>query len=660
MDMDKKAIPISGLRIELVPDRAEEDVKHHKYVIIASTKARQYQFTGGPTFEAIFAKYVQNMNQIAFKELPNASGTSGEMRFFAKSGGSGMEPVTANGYVPSQLFAWLTGPGVYFGDLNFEFSSLSENTVAKMIKLISFPVSPATTDTKEQTMRPVSLALTEFHILLLSEHRLVAINRLSDLVVYDQVFDTSWGTMKTLAPDPVKNNVFLLSDKFVFEVEINDEERDVWKLYLEKKEFDRALAFSNTRAQHEQVLNAHADYLYSKEIYDEAAKKYANTKRSFEEITLKFVNTPGALARTALKTYLMMKLYSLPHDDRVRQTLICTWLVEIFLSNIDTLSDAVADAEAVEKRASTTEELEAELRVFRTFLENQSDCLNKATTFELLSAHGRTDELIYFAKLCNPPDLDFIVSHYMREKNYSECLHTLFEMKESAKQHADIFYKFAPMLIQHVPTETVNMLLQLGKDLEPIKLIPALMRYEATRPANIDTKQNEAIRYLQHFIYYHDEKKKTIHNFLFTLLVKQRDDKALLDFIKDSKTKQRGIRFDYKYALRLCHTEKKPRAMVAIYRVMRHYEEAVRMALEVDLQEAKAIVEESDSKEEKKKLWLLIACHVISQVTAQNGDVAKAIAVLKECPDYLQLEDILPFFPDFAEIGQFKTEIVER
>jgi len=80
----------------------------------------------------------------------------------------------------------------------------------------------------------------------------------------------------------------------------------------------------------------------------------------------------------------------------------------------------------------------------------------------------------------------------------------------------------------------------------------------------------------------------------------------------------------------------------------------VTLALDVDIDMAKQIVKESASttdQNDRKRLWLLIARRVIEK----GQDVGKAMAILKECD--LRLEDILPFFPNFFKIGDFKDEI---
>jgi len=83
------------------------------------------------------------------------------------------------------------------------------------------------------------------------------------------------------------------------------------------------------------------------------------------------------------------------------------------------------------------------------------------------------------------------------------------------------------------------------------------------------------------------------------------------------------------------------------------YEEAVDLALKVDIELAKINADKPDDDEAlRKKLWLRIARHVVQE----RKDIKEAMAFLNHC-NLLKIEDILPFFPDFVLIDSFKEEI---
>ncbi|EQB77305.1 vacuolar protein sorting-associated protein 18-like protein [Camelus ferus] len=89
------------------------------------------------------------------------------------------------------------------------------------------------------------------------------------------------------------------------------------------------------------------------------------------------------------------------------------------------------------------------------------------------------------------------------------------------------------------------------------------------------------------------------------------------------------------------------------HRVLELYEEAVDLALQVDVDLAKQCADLPEEDEElRKKLWLKIARHVVQE----EEDVQTAMACLASCP-LLKIEDVLPFFPDFVTIDHFKEAI---
>lgn len=97
------------------------------------------------------------------------------------------------------------------------------------------------------------------------------------------------------------------------------------------------------------MRRAQADYYFHKEDYVRAAqfrrsccltsRLYALTQLSLEEIALQFMDKG---ARPALKVYLLKKLDEVPPKKKAQRTLLCTWLTEIYLDEINGMSVAVA------------------------------------------------------------------------------------------------------------------------------------------------------------------------------------------------------------------------------------------------------------------------------------------------------------------------------
>jgi len=131
------------------------------------------------------------------------------------------------------------------------------------------------------------------------------------------------GILHSLVTDPANRTIWMCSDKNLFQVTTKDEDRDVWRLYLEEayasegrqvtSRFETALQHCKLPEQRDQVLTAQADHLFSNGDRELAARKYSKTSRSFEEVALKFVNADD---RAALKIFLRLKLESLPQTVR--------------------------------------------------------------------------------------------------------------------------------------------------------------------------------------------------------------------------------------------------------------------------------------------------------------------------------------------------------
>ena len=219
-DLLQATTPVSGLYMELFPSSADAGEANHKWFVMAATPNRQFQFIGGPTFENLFAKYTGSIPN-AFKDFPGGLNYA-ELRFFSKYQARS-KSATADSC------AWLNGVGIYYGNLVFGSQDKGQD-VLQNGKLLAYP----------NAQPPLSLTMTEFHFLLVHKNRLLAINQLSEEIVYEEVLNTAtFGEMQGLATDSRKDTVWLYSDKFVFAVDILKEDRDAWKLYLQVRKAAR-------------------------------------------------------------------------------------------------------------------------------------------------------------------------------------------------------------------------------------------------------------------------------------------------------------------------------------------------------------------------------------------------------------------------------------
>ncbi|KAK9671984.1 hypothetical protein RND81_12G067600 [Saponaria officinalis] len=605
-----------------------------RYYVMAVTPRRLYSFTGIGSLEGVFASYLDRA--VRFMELPGENHSS-ELHFFIKQ-------------KRAVHFAWLSGVGIYHGDLNFGASHSSKDGDENFVENKALLDYSKLYDGAE-AVKPSSLAISEFHFLILVGNKVKVVNQISERIIeelhFDLTSDSGSNGILGLCSDASAGLFYAYDQNSIFQVSVNDEGRDMWKVYLGMKEYAAALANCRDALQRDQVYLAQAEAAFSSKDFLRAASFFAkvNYILSFEEITLKFIS---ANEQDALRTFLLWKLDSLSREDKCQITMISTWATELYLDKINRL--LLEDDSSV----SQSSEYQSLIKEFRAFLSDSKDVLDEATTLKLLESYGRVDELVFFASLKG--QYEIVVHHYIQQGEAKKAL----EVLEKPSISTNLQYKFAPDLIMLDAYETVESWM-IRKDLNPRKLIPAMMRYSSEPHAKNETHQ--VIRYLEHCVHTLDNEDPGIHNLLLSLYAKQEDDSALLRFLqsKFGKGRENGPDFFYdpKYALRLCLKENRMRACVHIYSMMAMHEEAVALALQVDPELAMAEADKVEDDEElRKKLWLMIAKHVIEQEKGTKRDnIRKAIAFLKETDGLLKIEDILPFFPDFALIDDFREAI---
>ncbi|KAI9075328.1 hypothetical protein K1719_042733 [Acacia pycnantha] len=598
-----------------------------RYYVMAVTPTRLYSYTGFGSLETVFSSYLQRT--VHFMELP--------------------------GEIPNRqvvLLIWW-----YFYDLdtsaylNFGAQHSSPNGDENFVE------SKALLDYSKlseggEVVKPSSMALSEFHFLLLIGNKVKVVNRISEHILeelqFDQTSDAAPKGIIGLCSDATAGLFYAYDQNSIFQVSVNDEGRDMWKVYLDMKEYATALANCRDPLQRDQVYLVQAEAAFSSKDFLRAASFYAkiNYILSFEEVTLKFIS---AGEQDALRTFLLRKLDSLAKDDKCQITMISTWATELYLDKINRL--LLEDDSAWENHNSDYQSI---IREFRAFLSDSKDVLDETTTMKLLESYGRAEELVYFASLKG--QYEIVVHHYIQQGEAKKAL----EVLQKPAVPVDLQYKFAPDLIALDAYETVESWMA-TKNLNPRKLIPAMMRYSSEPHAKNET--HEVIKYLEYCVHRLHNEDPGIHNLLLSLYAKQEDDSALLRFLqcKFGKGQENGPEFFYdpKYALRLCLKEKRMRACVHIYSMMSMHEEAVALALQVDPELAMAEADKVEDDEDlRKKLWLMIAKHVVEQEKGtKRENIRKAIAFLKETDGLLKIEDILPFFPDFALIDDFKEAI---
>ncbi|KAI0321128.1 Pep3/Vps18/deep orange family-domain-containing protein [Amylostereum chailletii] len=635
--------PITGISFDFFPP-----IDPKRALVVVTTPSRIYQFVGsterrtddgGRVFTSLFANYRETAPKIS--ELPGNIQHS-ELHYYTPNSDQAQS-------LPKEM-AWMTGPGIYHGSFNLQLNSDDHIDNAQLFPYPAFPASPGTSQGDASLPEtPVSIALTEFHFILLYPDRIAAISTLDENLAYEEVLPLKPGEeVRGLTSDPVRKTYWVYTDQSLFELVVGNEDRDVWKVYLQKGKFDVALKYAKDTLQRDHVVSAQAHALFRDGRYYQAAQAYAQCSVTFEEVALQFLDLNE---RDALRSYLVSRLERTQKSDLTQRMMLATWLVEFYLSKCNELDDLVASSSAsydVDNVKAERTILEEDLRQFmKTYMDN----LDPHTVYELIQGHGRTDMYLHYASIIG--DNERVVEHWILEEEWSKANEII-----SRQSSLDLYYRFAPVLMRHSPKETVDAWLR-QPALDPLRLIPALLQFQHTPRDPLSP--NHAVRYLNHVIFERHNTSPTIHNLLVTFHASpssssSADDGPLLRFLSSAPVDPLTGKphYDLDYALRLCTEAGRTQPCVHIYSQMGLWESSVDLALEKgDLELAQMNADKpEDDQQLRKNLWLKIAKFVVQD----KKDIKMAMRFL-ENTDLLKIEDILPFFPDFVVIDDFKEEI---
>lgn len=297
----------------------------------------------------------------------------------------------------------------------------------------------------------------------------------------------------------------------MFRFKIHKEERNVWQIYCENGEFDLAKKYSRgNEVFYNQVLIKEADMLFNLKEFDLSAERYAETQCSFEEVCLKFIQINK---EDSLNIFLRKKLENLRPQDKTQITMIVLWVIELYLKKLE------------DKRLENLEQSNAyhELQKdFESFLASPhvANCVKniKHTIYDLMASHGDKNNLMKFT-IVNK-DFEQLIRQQIYENNYREALGVL-----KGQNNRELFYQFSPVLMQEVPKHTVKALIDQGRNLNPVRLLPTLVACEG------EMHSKEVIVYLEFCVDTLKSTEKAIHNLLVSLLAKYEPDK-LVDYLE--------------------------------------------------------------------------------------------------------------------------------
>ena len=645
---------VVGLYADVVVQKPETRrvlvaTQHKLLHFVGRTGGRGYE-SGGSIYAKLFESETPNEHTISHTggNAPSCLATSPD----SPDGGH----ASSEGHDAERAFAWLNSQGIYHGNLITEVPDLV--TLGKQVfresKLFQHsklpPVQAASGRNRATQPHISSMILTQFHMVALVEGRLTGINRLDDSVVYNQQILENGQNSLGLFADHQKNTYWLFTPQEIFEIVVNDEARDVWKIMLQQGQYETAQRYAKTAEQKDAVATMTGDHLISQGKFAEAATILGKSTKAFEDVALSFIDKGE---HDALRRYLLVKLSTLKRSNTMQRIMLASWMVELYMAKLNQLDDTISTKADLTATGTGTTPVETEKQLpavrkeFQDFVNKYKSDLDRKTTYEIISAHGREEELLFFANVVE--DYNYVLSYWINRERWPEAMTVLTKQTDP-----EMFYRYSTVLMSHVAGDLIQVLMR-QTALDTKKIIPALLNYNKVHGGNVSLAQNQAIRYLQFCINHTHTSEPAVHNTLISMYAAHptQDETALLQYLK-SQSQNHEQFYDADFALRLCIAHKRVQSAVHVYTTMRQYASAVDLALKYDEVELAAAVADRPDNDAilRKKLWLKVAKKVIGQ----NKSIKSAIEFLKGC-ELLRIEDLIPFFPDFVIIDDFKEEI---
>lgn len=591
-------------------------------MVLASTPSHLYKFTETvrpdvqSPFQSIFkASTLDTADKSTFQRISSTSSPS-----------SASTKLLRLCYDPpshfARSFALLTATDLHY-------TQLSDNSTMDIV--------PLPTPTQSS---PLAFSLTDHHALLAYSDRLIAISLLNYAVVYEEYFSERFGSLVDVVRDTQTGAHYVYTTKTIFRLKVTNERRDVWRIYMDLGRLDRALQFAGDNPRNKDiVLSRTAEMKFNSGLYSEAAAIYAETMTSFETVSLKFLELGQV---EALRMFLRRKLVTLPAGDFTQITMLVVWLVELYLTEIakqrSNHNNRVGDAATV----TLQREFDEFMRLDRVV---ECTAKNATVLHDLMASHGDCHNLAALAAVNR--DFEATIGQLLQAGKWSEGLQVL-----RRERRPELFYRFAPILMEAVPKETVAALIEQRDNLTAGKLLPTLISCRAEQV-------REVIQYLEFAIHSLGTQEMAVHNYLIRLLAQHAPEK-LRTYLETQGQDVTQLPYDRQFALRVCFEFACDEASVFLQGLLGLWSEAVELALRGD---NVALAQETANRpgdvEVRRKLWLRIAR---AQIQGKGGhqvvDVEGALRLLKTC-DLLRIEDLLPFFDDFERIDDVKGAICE-
>ena len=646
----------------------KDTTKDYYYYIIATTRTKLYQLYGeGQSFRQFFDKYSDSEYNDSCKYFPQV------MKRRKDFVPLDLEMLYKNNNKIGQ-FGWKTETGFCFGTFNYYTI-----VPAEIKKFTVIPFAKINSEGRKETqLEPISVAHTRYHIFILFKDCLTVISKITSNIIHTQYFQTEYkGIIYNEFSSCKGGNILLFSKTSLYEIPLNDENKDIWKDHLDIGDFENAKKnCNNNQNLIRRIDRINAEESFNKKDYYNSPNLYVDSDEKFENVCLKFImkDKLDSLA-IYLESYLQKNIVPQKEKDKpapppldqkyfIECNLICTLLVEIFLNNNKP------------DKKTTLEE-------FRLMIREKGKYLRSGNIiFQLLQSYGRMDEFVEYASIMG--DYEKVILYYINQHDISAAIEKLtlfaaFADENTLKLLQQIFLNNCRLFFRNNPKESISLLQQRFKKIQMKEIIQAIMSSTENDSGNISIELKNSPSSLN--ISKKDDNSQTILNYLKSLIDKPKIDEennihnlyiyylsknksnqeAIIEYLKgplkseeDFFHKKKEVLFQIDYAKKLFKNN--PPANSLVLALMGKYLEGVKTALKAKTEDclkiAKFIASNAPGDKLKKSLWIEIFS------SDSQSKFKEALNIMRESK-ILKIEDVLPHITDTIKIEDFKKQISE-
>ena len=252
-------------------------------------------------------------------------------------------------------------------------------------KMTIYPYFYQTKDGRLETSNfPISAHLTKYHIIFLYSDMISVVSRINSNVIKTchQLYSVTFNSF-----NEYYNTLLITNGTEISLFTVGNEEKDVWRVFAQQNEYERATALCKQFDKQNITLVArlYAEQLFREGSYHKSAKKYSESNEKFEEVMMKFLMADQT---NSLLYYLEKFQKNIePKATNAQLWTLSTLRLEMMLKAV------VTRKQVVEEKTNTE-------AFFNLFNELRSEGqLDKNTICELLLAYCRIPDYLMINQL---------------------------------------------------------------------------------------------------------------------------------------------------------------------------------------------------------------------------------------------------------------------